>query len=161
MTETPVCTRCKKIKPNDQFKLCEKCRTLMRGQYHRLRRAKEIARGQWMADMKAQMSCHDCGASHPEDPSRLIWDHLPGVEKVGNISDMVYKGLVDEVLEEIQKCELVCASCHAKRGVKRGQIATGPTGRGKCLHCQKPFRFRPSHKRRYCSRQCANVSRRK
>ena len=121
---TQTCTRCKKLKPSDRFKMCEKCRALLRGQYHRLRRENETARGQWMADMKAQMSCHDCGASYPEDPSRLIWDHLPGYEKVGNISDMVFDGLVDEVLEEIKKCELVCASCHAKRGWSRGQMFT-------------------------------------
>ena len=133
----------------------------MRGQYHRLRKATERARKQWMTEMKAEMACFDCGASYPQEPSKLVWDHRPGEIKVGNISDMVGKGLIDEVLEEIKKCDLVCASCHAKRGLERGQIRSGPQSEGHCAYCGIAFRCRASARRKFCCRRCSAASRRK
>jgi hypothetical protein len=123
---THRCTRCKKTKPDDPFKLCEKCRERSRAQYYCNRRERELARGDWMAALKATMRCADCAISHPDEPHRMHWDHLAGTTKVANVSDLVYKGKVEEALEEIEKCELVCARCHAQRGIARGQIRTVP-----------------------------------
>ena len=154
-----VCTRCKKLKPLDRFKMCPKCRALLRGQYYRLRQDNEVTRGQWMADMKAKMKCHDCQTAYPDDPRQLTWDHRPGEIKLDNISDMVFKGLVDEVLEEIKKCDLVCPKCHARRGIERGQIRSGPQTTGECQYCHNEFRYTRSARRKYCSRTCANRAR--
>jgi hypothetical protein len=49
------------------------------------------------------------------DPAVMQWDHLPGFEKAGNVSDFARKHNRGKVLEEIAKCELVCANCHAIR----------------------------------------------
>jgi hypothetical protein len=35
------------------------------------------------------------------------------------VSDLVRRGSRARVLEEIEKCELVCANCHAARTVRR------------------------------------------
>ena len=59
--------------------------------------------------------CVDCGES---DPIVLEFDHLR--DKKFPIS----KGLTDrnwnDVLDEIAKCEVVCANCHRRRTAKRG-----------------------------------------
>jgi hypothetical protein len=59
--------------------------------------------------------CVDCGE---EDPVVLEFDHLR--DKKFPIS----KGLTDrnwqDVLDEIAKCDVVCANCHRRRTAKRG-----------------------------------------
>lgn len=58
--------------------------------------------------------CTDCGES---DPLVLEFDHL------GEKSFNVGKGLRDRnwqsVLDEIAKCEVVCANCHRRRTARR------------------------------------------
>ena len=44
----------------------------------------------------------------------MQFDHIMGT-KVGNVSELVKQGNRQMVLEEIEKCELVCANCHATR----------------------------------------------
>lgn len=59
--------------------------------------------------------CVDCGET---DPVVLEFDHLR--DKKFAIS----KGLQDrnwqDVLDEIAKCDVVCANCHRRRTAKRG-----------------------------------------
>ena len=48
----------------------------------------------------------------------MQWDHLPGRSKRGDISAL--SGVTRaEILEEIAKCELVCANCHVIRTFTR------------------------------------------
>jgi len=63
--------------------------------------------------------CADCG----EDDSRVLqFDHVRG-EKRGNVTQMVSSGYGwDKILEEIAKCEIVCANCHIKRTAQRGNF---------------------------------------
>jgi hypothetical protein len=49
----------------------------------------------------------------------MQWDHLPGSEKLGDISTGMRWLSRAQILEEIAKCELVCANCHAIRTFKR------------------------------------------
>ncbi len=53
----------------------------------------------------------------------MHWDHLPDFEKVGEIGTMVTKRSREVILEELTKCELVCANCHVMRTVKRATSA--------------------------------------
>jgi hypothetical protein len=41
-------------------------------------------------------------------------DHVKGV-KISNISNLIHHGSKKQLLEEILKCELVCALCHRIR----------------------------------------------
>lgn len=62
--------------------------------------------------IKLKAGCIDCGyAVHPE---ALQFDHLPGRIKEFEISRSHLKPL-RQVLKEIDKCEIVCACCHAIR----------------------------------------------
>lgn len=45
----------------------------------------------------------------------MTFDHLPGTAKRSEISTLLYSGYRRVLLDEIAKCELVCANCHAVR----------------------------------------------
>jgi hypothetical protein len=68
----------------------------------------------WYKDLKSG-PCTDCDGVF--DPVCMHWDHKPGFERNGGttIQQLYRAGRKDQILEEIQKCELVCANCHALR----------------------------------------------
>lgn len=53
----------------------------------------------------------------------MQWDHRPGFDKLGDISEDFWGRTRDEVLAEIAKCDLVCANCHAIRTFARSGSA--------------------------------------
>ena len=55
--------------------------------------------------------CTDCGARLR--PEAMDFDHVRG-QKLNNVSDLV-RGGTQALLDEIAKCELVCAVCHRLR----------------------------------------------
>jgi hypothetical protein len=71
----------------------------------------------WVRDLKLQSPCRDCGGCF--HPAAMVWDHLPGTEKVGDISYLARRHGRKRILAEIAKCELVCANCHAVRTFER------------------------------------------
>lgn len=69
-------------------------------------------------EIKLAQGCADCG--YRTHAVALHFDHLPGKGKMMGISQMWRKaGLRDKVIEEISKCEVVCANCHAVRTAQR------------------------------------------
>lgn len=61
--------------------------------------------------------CTDCANS---DPRVLEFDHLPGHEKLHEISKLLSGGYSWATIEdEIKKCEVVCANCHRIRTIER------------------------------------------
>ncbi len=67
----------------------------------------------WMRDLKSSRPCTDCGGWF--HPAAMTFDHLPGTIKRSEISTLLYSGYRKVLLDEIAKCELVCANCHAVR----------------------------------------------
>ncbi len=58
--------------------------------------------------------CKDCGRTYPYYV--MQFDHLDPKLKVREVSRMVQSGVSEAtLLAEIQKCEVVCANCHATR----------------------------------------------
>lgn len=50
----------------------------------------------------------------------MQFDHRVPADKEHNVAQMVQKGMaLTAILEEIKKCDLVCANCHADRTYKR------------------------------------------
>jgi hypothetical protein len=103
---------------------CKPCRGVIdHERYERLRgtriptRAWELGRTKWLLSLKEGRPCSDCGRIFPAQV--LQWDHLPGASKLGNISTDFRGRSREKVLEEIAKCELVCANCHAIRTFQR------------------------------------------
>ena len=62
--------------------------------------------------------CMDCGVLYP--PHQMHFDHVPERgEKKFNLSQ-AGSHTMTEIVEEIAKCEVVCANCHAERTYVRG-----------------------------------------
>lgn len=70
----------------------------------------------WIAELKNH-PCVDCGLRYP--CYVMHFDHVRGV-KLHNVSTMV-RFPKQKVLDEIAKCDLVCANCHAVRTYTRGE----------------------------------------
>jgi hypothetical protein len=68
---------------------------------------------EWYTGLKAGRPCSDCGDTF--HPQAMHWDHLPGSSKSADIAVLARRGSRKRVLDEIAKCELVCANCHAIR----------------------------------------------
>jgi hypothetical protein len=49
----------------------------------------------------------------------MQWDHLPGQPKTGDLGNLIRRHNKRIILEEIEKCELVCSNCHAVRTLGR------------------------------------------
>ena len=109
-----------------QFSYCRECRRAYDRRYYQERgRTARLARRRlrlmkaraWMAALKEGVPCADCGEVFPVWV--MHWDHLPGSEKVGNISEMVTSRSRTITMAELTKCELVCANCHVMRTIRR------------------------------------------
>ena len=79
---------------------------LKREHQHELVRAKRLERG----------SCLDCGLTVTDKTMVCFaWDHRDPAAKSFTISQRVGRGSDQELLDEIEKCDLVCHNCHAIR----------------------------------------------
>lgn len=65
---------------------------------------------------KVEQGCVDCG--YNAHPWALEFDHLPGAIKVKTVASLMYNSW-DAIWAEIDKCEVVCANCHAIRTFTR------------------------------------------
>ena len=60
----------------------------------------------------------DCGNTYPNWV--MQFDHRDADTKRYNVAHMVHYALSEEaILEEIGKCDVVCANCHANRTYQR------------------------------------------
>lgn len=70
----------------------------------------------WIDSIKLERGCKDCG--YKRHPHALDFDHMPGFEKSFEVSQSVGRSK-ENLLKEIEKCELVCANCHRIRTASR------------------------------------------
>jgi hypothetical protein len=75
---------------------------------------------------KVSKGCVDCG--YNLNPHALEFDHLPGYEKTQTVASLMYRSW-ERIWEEITKCEVVCANCHAIRTYERKQADVVELGR--------------------------------
>jgi len=130
------CGRCRRHKPLTAFHRwgggyqpwCKACKSeyaanhyvrnhARRVEYNRRQREETVA---FYRELKRERPCADCGGMF--HPTAMQWDHRPGAEKVDDVSRM-YGLSRARVLEEIAKCDLVCANCHAVRTHERRRAA--------------------------------------
>ena len=64
----------------------------------------------WVREMKAKSGCSNCGFKHP---AALQYHHIDPSTKRGKVSRLCKDLSKKAVLEEIGKCVLLCANCHA------------------------------------------------
>ena len=72
-----------------------------------------------LLDNIKNVPCKDCGKNFPA--CARDFDHLDGHEKIANIADLRKNLSLIKILEEVKKCEVVCACCHRIRTYNRGQ----------------------------------------
>lgn len=65
---------------------------------------------------KLIIGCVDCG--YRDHPEALDLDHVSGV-KTEKVSRLVERKSIRLVLDEVAKCEVVCANCHRVRTARR------------------------------------------
>jgi hypothetical protein len=70
---------------------------------------------EWIGTIKLERGCMDCG--YREHAAALEFDHVRG-EKVDHVARMSGRPRA-VVLEEIEKCDVVCANCHRVRTEER------------------------------------------
>lgn len=63
--------------------------------------------------------CADCGGWF--NPWQMDFDHREQSTKLKNVSSLLFCK-VQTMLEEIKKCDLICANCHRERTYKRRQF---------------------------------------
>lgn len=79
------------------------------------RKLEQIALKQkWVLDYFKNNPCIDCNES---DPVVLEFDHL--LNKSGNVSKFILNSSLENLIKEIEKCEVVCANCHRRRTAKQ------------------------------------------
>ena len=123
------CGKCGEEKPLDAFHRrrsghqtwCKACRRAYDADYHQSVRPRRIEQAKarhdafaaWYAALKTDRPSADCGGIF--HPAAMHWDHRPGSMKSADVADLRSKTSKRLVLEEIAKCDLVCANCHAVR----------------------------------------------
>ncbi len=127
--ESKICGICSDEKPIEEFKETKKGRDTYcipcRQEYKRnhyltnkqdyldknYRRRKDLK--QFVNSFKAA-PCKDCSGSFKTH--QMDFDHLSGFTKLNNVATLVHDGYSEEtIVEEIKKCDLVCANCHRDR----------------------------------------------
>jgi hypothetical protein len=110
---------------------CKPCRKGYDAAYFRAERPRVMATKrkrwtqlvEWYNELKASSPCVDCGQHFHH--AAMTWDHLPGNEKRADVSNL-RRISRRAVLREIEKCELVCANCHAVRSYERRRGVAQP-----------------------------------
>ena len=71
----------------------------------------------YLWELKEASGCVDCGEKYPH--YMLEFDHLPEHEKLGSPIDIARNYNMQKALDEVAKCEIVCANCHKIRTWQR------------------------------------------
>jgi len=72
----------------------------------------------YVREQKESSPCLDCGIQYPYYV--MEYDHIKD-DKVKTVSWLASAGTMNQVIEEIKKCDLVCSNCHKIRTWNRLQ----------------------------------------
>lgn len=67
---------------------------------------------------KESNPCMDCGINYPY--YIMEYDHTES-NKIKTVSWLASSGTIDQVIQEINKCDLICSNCHKARTWNRMQ----------------------------------------
>lgn len=66
----------------------------------------------WLEDLKKTLKCNRCSEA---ESCCLDFHHIDPKSKEYNLCQMINQGCSQQtILEEIEKCEVLCANCHRK-----------------------------------------------
>jgi hypothetical protein len=74
----------------------------------------------WYHEIKSSLKCQECGFSHP---AALDFHHIG--KKESEVSNIIKSCNKDRILEEIEKCIVLCSNCHRIHhfNERRGNLA--------------------------------------
>jgi hypothetical protein len=124
------CSECSIEQPDSNFawrnkskgirhKICRKCQSTYSKKHYRNNKEKKIIQRiirrrkirEWFKKYKSTLQCEECGEDYP---ACLVFHHISN--KDDNIGNLIRLGWSKErILEEIDKCEVLCANCHRKK----------------------------------------------
>lgn len=125
-----ICSSCKKSKEDNEFNRkglglsskCKDCNSEYLREHYRnnkqyyldknVTNRKEIQ--SIIYDWLSTQKCKDCGIN---DVRVLEFDHL--ADKTASVSSLMNGRSIKRMIEEIRKCEIVCANCHKIRTYTR------------------------------------------
>jgi hypothetical protein len=120
-----ICTKCKvEFEKTSNTSYCRPCRKAY--DKKRYEQDKGIGRThskEWYykkqeyVKQAKSVPCFDCEIQYPYYV--MEFDHLPEFVKISHVSKLVASGSMPSLLEEIAKCEVVCANCHRERTQQR------------------------------------------
>jgi hypothetical protein len=143
------CYRCGELKPAEDFawrrkeknqrdSFCRPCRAVYKHEHYAANRQRYIEaagvrkqrlgveRTRYLLEYFEANPCADCGEV---DPVVLEFDHLRN-DKAFNIGEGLRYRRWQDILDEIQKCDVVCANCHRRRTARRrGSVRAILSGR--------------------------------
>lgn len=67
---------------------------------------------------KLNAKCSNCGIEYPNEPYLFEFDHLDKENKLYCVSQLVRKGSLLKLKEEINKCQILCLICHRRKTAK-------------------------------------------
>jgi hypothetical protein len=133
------CGRCLAFKPPSEFawrrkshgqldNMCRPCRSAYHREHYLANKQRYVDQARTRKQLLAlerttylleyfnSNPCVDCGE---EDPVVLEFDHLDADAKSFDIGQALPYRRWQTILEEIEKCEVVCANCHRRRTARR------------------------------------------
>lgn len=75
----------------------------------------------WFQKFKTTLVCQKCDENHP---ACLEFHHKDPNEKESSVSQLVQYGNKKKLLEEIKKCDVLCANCHRKHHAKNKSVCS-------------------------------------
>lgn len=121
-----TCSKCKCEKEVSEFHKtksradglsvwCKECQKNHKKQHYQSYKEKYLTnnyeRRKWFYNLKRGLKCSRCGFDHP---AALDFHHKNNESKEFNISKQYHGNpyMKEEILKEIEKCEVLCANCH-------------------------------------------------
>lgn len=63
----------------------------------------------WFYEYKSKLKCNRCPQNHP---ATLEFHHINPKNKKMSVANMVGDYTIERIIEEINKCEILCSNCH-------------------------------------------------
>lgn len=113
-----VCANCHRLRT----RLAHATRSTLLPRRHGMSRYLERKRERWrtharLLDELRDVPCADCGQRFP--PCAMDFDHRDGLTKREAVTRLVGRAGLRRILEEVAKCDIVCANCHRSRTAAR------------------------------------------
>lgn len=134
-TDFRICCKCNQEKPVTEYSgktstYCKPCFNNYRKQLkerwknnpewktrerHQTKEKRQERRKYYIEYLKTH-PCVKCGES---DPIVLEFNHIDPSTKIDLVSTMCHQGKLDDMINEIKKCEVLCANCHKRVTAKQ------------------------------------------